>query len=179
MSNSQHSFPRHQSVKEWRKHSHLLALHLVPEVLDLAIYSFGCQSGLRGNHKIRGDPVVEGVAAFFGRLLSCSGTETKEEFYSFSPVRLGNWEPQKEPTEELKTLNSSRLKSAKSKGVIRDKQRVVLSSVHEKEETFCEEEEDRGEVLFEMLALLSSPRVLYRQKEAFPEIWKLQYRVRC
>lgn len=35
---------------------------LVSDLLDLAIYSFGCQSGLRSNHKVRGDPVLEGVS---------------------------------------------------------------------------------------------------------------------
>ena len=43
-----------------------LVLPLVSDLLDLAIYSFGCQSGLRSNHKVRGDPVVEGVSAFLG-----------------------------------------------------------------------------------------------------------------
>ena len=36
---------------------------LFSDLLDLAIYSFGCQSGLRADHKVRGDPVLQGVSA--------------------------------------------------------------------------------------------------------------------
>ena len=32
---------------------------LFSNLLDLAIYSFGCQSSLRSHHKVRGDPVLE------------------------------------------------------------------------------------------------------------------------
>ncbi|KAL9976857.1 hypothetical protein ACROYT_G014195 [Oculina patagonica] len=69
-----------------------------------------------------------------GRLLSCSSQETKEEFNSFSPTRLGNWEPQAEPTEELRTLISSPLKTAKSKAVICEKQLIPQSTFLEKAE---------------------------------------------
>ena len=73
---------------------------LVSERLDLAIFSFSCQSGLKSNHKIRGDPVLEGVAAFLGRLISCSNSETQTTFHELSPERLGNWQPGSDPTKE-------------------------------------------------------------------------------
>ncbi len=84
----------------------------------LAIFSFSCQLGLRANHKTRGDPVLESVAAFFGRLITCSNTETQAEFINFLPARLGNWQPGAQPTEELQTLISSRLKATKANGVM-------------------------------------------------------------
>lgn len=39
------------------------------DLIDVAVFSFSCQSGLRSVHKIRGDPVLEGVSAFFGQLI--------------------------------------------------------------------------------------------------------------
>lgn len=93
----------------------------IMELLDVAIFSFACQSGLRAYHKIRGDPVLEGVSAFFGRLLLCSSTETLELLKKISPTRLGNWEPGSVPSEQLLTLVSSRIKTLKSRGDIRDK----------------------------------------------------------
>ena len=83
------------------------------DLFDLAIFSFTCQSEIMASHKIRGDPVIDGVAAFLGRLFSCSNTESKTEFASFSPARLGNWQPESQPAEELRTLIWSRLKTAK------------------------------------------------------------------
>ena len=63
---------------------------LVSDLLDLAIYSFGCQSGLRSNHKVRGDPVLEGVLAFLGRMLLTSNAETQAAFEEITATRLGN-----------------------------------------------------------------------------------------
>ena len=40
----------------------------IVELVDLAIYTFSWQSGLRSSHKIRGDPALEGVAGFLGQL---------------------------------------------------------------------------------------------------------------
>ena len=97
--------------------------------------------GIRASHKIRGDPMIDGVAAFLGRLVSCSSTESKTEFESFLPARLGNWQPELQPTEEPRTLISSRLKTAKAKGVINEKRPVVPSILKDKQEIFCEEEE--------------------------------------
>jgi len=114
---------------------------LVSELLDLAIFSFTCQSGLRSNHKIRGDPVLEGVAAFFARLISCSNRETQAAFQELSPQRLGNWQPGMQPTKEVLTLISSRLTAAKAKGIITERRPVVPSLLSEKVEYFCEEED--------------------------------------
>ena len=111
------------------------------DLLDLAIFSFTCQSGIRASHKIRGDPVIDGVSAFLGRLISCSSTESKAEFESFSPARLGNWHWESQPTKELRNLISLRMKAAKAKGVINEKRPVVPSILKDKEETFCEEED--------------------------------------
>lgn len=85
--------------------------------------------------------MIDGVAAFLGRLVSCSSIESKTEFESFLPARLGNWQPELQPTEELRTLISSRLKTAKAKGVINEKRPVVPSILKDKQEIFCEEEE--------------------------------------
>lgn len=48
----------------------------VSSVLEVAIFSFCCQAGVRKMHKIRGDPITEGICCFFGRLISCSSPET-------------------------------------------------------------------------------------------------------
>ena len=90
------------------------------DLLDLAFFSFTCQSGIRASYKIRGDPVIDRVAAFLGRLVSCSSTESKTEFDSFSPARLGNWQPELQPTEELRSLIFLRLKTAKAKGIVNE-----------------------------------------------------------
>lgn len=63
---------------------------LISDLLDLAIYSFGCQSGLRSYHKVRGDPVLEGVSALLGRMLLSSNAETRAAFEEMTPLRLGN-----------------------------------------------------------------------------------------
>ena len=62
----------------------------VVELVDVPIYTFGCQSGLRSSHKIRGNPVLEGVAGFLGQLLQTSNPETQEMFATISP-RLFWW----------------------------------------------------------------------------------------
>ena len=63
---------------------------LFSDLLDLAIYSFGCLSGLRSNRKVRGNPVLEGVAAILGRMVLTSNPETKAVFEDITPTRLGN-----------------------------------------------------------------------------------------
>lgn len=89
------------------------------ELLDVAIFSFGCQSGLRSSHRVRGDPVLEGVSAFFGRLVNCSNEETRADFERISSSRLGSWAPGTPPSGQLLSLISSRLKTLKSKNEIR------------------------------------------------------------
>ena len=63
---------------------------LISDLLDLAIYSFSCQSSLRSYHKVRGDPVLEGVSAILGRMLLTLNAETQASFEEMAPTRLGN-----------------------------------------------------------------------------------------
>ena len=43
----------------------------IVELLDVASYSFACLSGLHSTDKVRGDPILKGVCALFGRLSLC------------------------------------------------------------------------------------------------------------
>ena len=61
------------------------------ELLDVAIYTFACQAGLRAGHKVRGNPVLEGVSAFFGQLIETANEDTKKQLKDISPGRLGGW----------------------------------------------------------------------------------------
>ena len=63
------------------------------ELLDVAIYTFACQAGLRAGHKVRGNPVLEGVSAFFGQLIETANEDTKKQLKDISPGRLGGWQP--------------------------------------------------------------------------------------
>ena len=63
---------------------------LFSDLLDMAIYSFGCQSGLQADHKVRGDPVLKIVSAILGRMLSTASVETQAAFEEITPTRLGN-----------------------------------------------------------------------------------------
>ena len=76
------------------------------ELLDVAIFSFACLSGLRITDKVRGDPVVKGVCALFARLLSCASPQAMEAFAAVAPTRLANWKPGEEAAEELLLLCS-------------------------------------------------------------------------
>ena len=79
------------------------------ELLDVAVFSFASLSGLRASHKVRGDPVVDGVCAMFASLLQCADNTTKANLEK-AKDRLGGWTPGEEPTKELQTWASSRLK---------------------------------------------------------------------
>ena len=92
----------------------------VLELVDVAIYTFGCQSGLRSSHKIRGDPVLEGVAGFLGQLLQTSNPETQEMFATISPDRFGGWTTGERPSKQLLTFISSRMKTLKTKQAVRE-----------------------------------------------------------
>ena len=106
---------------------------MASELLVLAIFSFSFQSGLRSNHKIRGDPVSEGVAAFLRRLtLTCSNRETQAASQELSLEKLGNWQPGSKLTKEVLTLISTRLKAANTKGVVTERRPVVPSLPSEK-----------------------------------------------
>ena len=56
------------------------------KLLDVAIFSFSCLAGIRSAHKVRGNPVVEGIASMFGQLLMVANEETNEAFR-----RLSHW----------------------------------------------------------------------------------------
>ena len=64
---------------------------LFSNLFDLAIYSFGCQSSLHSHHKVRGNPVLEGVSVILDRMVLTSNPETKAAFEEITPTRLGNW----------------------------------------------------------------------------------------
>ena len=75
-----------QTVVSKVKHVH----PLFSDLLDLAIYSFGCQCGLRAHHKVCGGRVLEGVSAILGRMLLTSNPEMKAAFEEMTPTRLGS-----------------------------------------------------------------------------------------
>ncbi|CAH3153588.1 unnamed protein product [Porites lobata] len=93
---------------------------LFSNLLDQAIYSFGCQSSVRSHHKVRGDPVLEGVSVILGRMVLTSNPETKAAFEEKTPARLGNWRSGEIPTKELLTLISLRTKMQQKEGIIRE-----------------------------------------------------------
>ena len=92
----------------------------IVELVDVPIYTFGCQSGLRSSHKIRGDPVLEGVAGFLGQLLQTSNPETQEMFATISPDRFGGWTTGERPSKQLLTFISSRMKTLKTKQAVHE-----------------------------------------------------------
>ena len=102
----------------------------VMELLDLAVFSFAVQSGLRDTDKVRGDPVIEGVCALFGDMLLCSKEETRNSFNAVSALRLGNWQPWSQPTKEVSQMISSRLQKLKASGDIRKGSPVVPDKTH-------------------------------------------------
>ena len=63
---------------------------LFSDLFDLEIYSFGCQSSLHSHHKVRGNPVLEGVSVILDRMVLASNPETKAAFEEITPTRLGN-----------------------------------------------------------------------------------------
>lgn len=101
----------------------------IVELLDVAIYSFACLSGLRSTDKVRGDPILKGVCALFGQLLACASDEVKKEFEAVTPTRLGNWMPGSEPTPKLLTWVSTRLKRAKSMQILKEMNNPVTPNL--------------------------------------------------
>lgn len=87
---------------------------LIPELSELlvvAVVTFACQTGLRSNHKTQGNPVLNGVIAFFGHLIQKAKRETQQKLRDISPQRLGGWQPGEMPTPHLLTLVSSQIKT--------------------------------------------------------------------
>ena len=115
----------------------------ISDLLDVAIFSFACQTGLRSCHKVRGSPVLEGVCAFFGQLLQTANEETMQKLQEISAERFGGWQPGEEPTPQVLTFVSSRMKTFKQKQLINeDRNPVVPSLLIERKERF-DEVEDR------------------------------------
>ena len=109
--------------------------------VNVAVFSFASLSDLRSSHKVRGDPVVEGVCAMFGSLLNCANKRTVSTFREVSASRLGGWCPGQEPSRELKTWVSSRLKLAKTKVLRARGNPQVRGLLAEKEEPWEKEKE--------------------------------------
>lgn len=151
------------------------------ELLDVAIFTFACQAGLRTGHKVRGDPVLRGVSAFFGQLLQTANEETRKLMKDISPERLGGWQPGEAPSPKLLTLVSSRIKTLKSKQLIReDANPVVPSLLVERIDRFDEEEERvRTTTLARCWSCQSRCKSCLQKKTKFLRIWELQNRVSC
>ena len=87
------------------------------ELLEITIFSFAGISGLHSMDKVRGDPILKGVCAMFAQLLSCASPETTEALLQpTTQARMVKWTPGKEPSPELLTLTSSKLKAMKAQG---------------------------------------------------------------
>ena len=111
------------------------------DLLDVATFTFACQTGLRSCHRIRGNPLLEGVCAF--QLLQKANEETKQELQEISLKRLGEWQPGNEPMPQLLTFVSSPIKALKEKQVIKENTNPeVPALLVEKKEKF-DEEQDR------------------------------------
>lgn len=115
----------------------------ISDLLDVATFTFACQTGLRSCHRIRGNPVLDGVCAFFGQLLQTTNEETKQELQEITAERLGKWQSGNEQTPQLLTFVSSPIKALKEKQVIKENTNPeVLALLVEKKEKF-DEEQDR------------------------------------
>ena len=113
----------------------------ISDLPDVATFTFACQTGLRSCHRIRGNPLLEGVCAF--QLLQKANEETKQELQEISAKRLGEWQPGNEPMPQLLTFVSSPIKALKEKQVIKENTNPeVPALLVEKKEKF-DEEQDR------------------------------------
>ena len=141
------------------------------ELLDVAIYTFACQAGLRAGHKVRGNPVLEGVSAFFGQLLETAKEDSKQMFRKISPERLGGWQPGEAPSPQLLTLVSSRMKLLKTKQLIKEDDNPVVPSLLVKKKERFDEEEDRVKTttLARCWRCQTKCRFCLRRKHDFPK----------
>lgn len=130
------------------------------ELLDVAVFSFASLSGLRSTHKVRGNPVVEGVCAMFASLLDCANTKTQATFRETSSNRLGGWRPGQEPSKELLTWVSSRLKLAKAKEMLRARGNPQIPSL-----------------LYQRVERWDEQRELVETK-CYPQCWRCKRRCR-
>lgn len=86
------------------------------ELIDVAIFQFASLSGLRSSHKIRSDPVIDGVCAVFSTIIACAKQPVLNDLEK-NFDRLGGWKPGTKPTSQLKNVISSRLRQRKEKAI--------------------------------------------------------------
>ena len=140
----------------------------ISDLLDVATFTFACQTGLRSCHRIRGNPLLEGVCAF--QLLQKANEETKQELQEISAKRLGEWQPGDEPMPQLLTFVSSPIKALKEKQVIKENTNPeVPALLVEKKEKF-DEEQDRvwTRTLSRCWRCQSRSRFFLKRKRQFP-----------
>ena len=140
----------------------------ISDLLDVATFTFACQTGLRSCHRIRGNPLLEGVCAF--QLLQKANEETKQELQEISAKRLGEWQPGDEPMPQLLTFVSSPIKALKEKQVIKENTNPeVPALLVEKKEKFDEEQDRvRTRTLPRCWRCQSRCRFCLKRKRQFP-----------
>ena len=122
----------------------------ISDLLDVATFTFACQTGLRSCHRIRGNPLLEGVCAF--QLLQKANEETKQEL------------------QEISAKRSSPIKALKEKQVIKENTNPeVPALLVEKKEKF-DEEQDRvwTRTLSRCWRCQSRCRFCLKRKRQFP-----------
>ena len=140
----------------------------ISDLLDVATFTFACQTGLRSCHRIHGNPLLEGVCAF--QLLQKANEETKQELQEISAKRLGEWQPGNEPMPKLLTFVSSPIKTWKEKQVIKENTYPeVPALLVEKKEKFDEEQDRvRTRTLPRCWRCQSRCRFCLKRKRQFP-----------
>ena len=140
----------------------------ISDLLDVATFTFACQTGLRSCHRIRGNPLLEGVCAF--QLLQKANEETNQELQEISAKRLGEWQPGNEPMPQLLTFVSSPIKTWKEKQVIKENTYPeVPALLVEKKEKFDEEQDRvRTRTLPRCWRCQSRCRFCLKRKRQFP-----------
>ena len=140
----------------------------ISDLLDVATFTFACQTGLRSCHRIRGNLLLEGVCAF--QLLQKANEETKQELQEISAKRLGEWQPGNEPMPQLLTFVSSPIKTWKEKQVIKENTYPeVPALLVEKKEKFDEEQDRvRTRTLPRCWRCQSRCRFCLKRKRQFP-----------
>ena len=144
-------------------------LNSISDVLHVALFTFACQTGLRSCHKICGNPVLEGVCAFFGQLLQTANEETKQELQEISTERLGEWQPDNEPMPRLLMFISSWIKALKEKQVIKENTNPEVPALLVKKKKFDEEQDRvRTRMLPRCWRCQSGWQFCLKQKRQFP-----------
>ena len=138
------------------------------DLLDVATFTFACQTGLRSCHRIRGNPLLEGVCAF--QLLQKANEETKQELQEISAKRLGEWQPGNEPMPQLLTFVSSPIKALKEKQVIKENTNPEVPALLVEKKKKFDEEQDRvwTRMLSRCWRCQSRCRFCLKRKRQFP-----------